>query len=314
MSAGKLQTRIASALVLGAAGAGVIVAGGVSFALFMSLASFLASKEYFTLASNMSVELPYPPEEWVNTMCVAMCTAFPIILFSCGGKLNVIVQTMMGAYGVTATLLMTKQKDPHFSQFTSVMFGFFYCGFLPSFWVKLRALAWGATASAGAGSTGSAFISAWPAAFGGPGVWTTGLIATIIAVLCIIASDVGAYVVGKTFGKHQLIPLSPNKTIEGAVGGLVSTVGAAFALRWLLGWQAGVVQTTMLGCVIFWSAVAGDLMESVMKRNANMKDSGNIIPGHGGFLDRFDSYLFTGIAVYFFIVTVMPAWFQGVVL
>jgi phosphatidate cytidylyltransferase len=111
-----------------------------------------------------------------------------------------------------------------------------------------------------------------------------------------------------------LIPLSPNKTIEGAVGGLVSTVGAAFALRWLLGWQAGVVQTTMLGCVIFWSAVAGDLMESVMKRNANMKDSGNIIPGHGGFLDRFDSYLFTGIAVYFFIVTVMPAWFQGVVL
>ena len=137
---------------------------------------------------------------------------------------------------------------------------------------------------------------------------------TVICVACIIASDVGAYAFGKTFGKHRLIAVSPNKTVEGALGGLLCTMATAYGLRWLFGWHAGPVQTLTLGAVIFVAAVAGDLMESVMKRNAGMKDSGDIIPGHGGFLDRFDSYMFTGIAAYFYIVTVMPHWFLGMTL
>ena len=70
---------------------------------------------------------------------------------------------------------------------------------------------------------------------GGPEAWTTGLIVTVITVSCIIASDVGAYVFGKTFGKHQLIKISPNKTVEGAAGGLLCTMLVAFGLRQLFG-------------------------------------------------------------------------------
>ena len=111
-----------------------------------------------------------------------------------------------------------------------------------------------------------------------------------------------------------MIKISPNKTVEGALGGLLCTTLTAFMLRQLFGWHAGVIQTLVLGALVFFASVAGDLMESVMKRNAGMKDSGDIIPGHGGFLDRFDSYMFTGISVYFYIVTVMPYWFVGMVL
>jgi phosphatidate cytidylyltransferase len=196
------------------------------------------------------------------------------------------------------------------------LFGIVYCGALPAFWVKLRALAFSESARVAIAvrASGSRFVENWPSILGGPEAWTTGLIVTVITVSCIIASDVGAYAFGKTFGKTQLIKISPNKTVEGAAGGLLCTMLTAFGLRQLLGWHAGAIQTVVLGALVFFAAVAGDLMESVMKRNAGMKDSGDIIPGHGGFLDRFDSYMFTGVSVYFYIVTVMPYWFVGMVL
>lgn len=268
----------------------------------------------------MTDELPHPPPKWAGDISIFLCSVFSLVVYLAGGKLTYVVMATLGAFSVVSALLITKQDDPHFSQFCATLFGIFYCGFLPSFWVKLRALA---IKGASAGSrkltqnmdvSGSGFIASWPTVLGGPEVWTTGLVVTIIAVFCIIAADVGAYGFGKTFGKHQLTAISPNKTVEGALGGLLCVVGTAFGLRFVLGWHAGVIQTLCLGMVIFWSSVAGDLMESVMKRNAGIKDSGDIIPGHGGFLDRFDSYMFTGVSVYFYMVTVMPQWFQGVVL
>ena len=224
--------------------------------------------------------------------------------------------TTLASFGLVAFLLTTKQDEPHFSQYTAALFGIVYCGALPAFWVKLRALTYSnqALRNIAAQASGSKFVEGWPQILGGPEAWTTGLIVTVITVSCIIASDVGAYAFGKTFGKTQMIKISPNKTVEGALGGLLCTTLTAFMLRQLFGWHAGVIQTLVLGALVFFASVAGDLMESVMKRNAGMKDSGDIIPGHGGFLDRFDSYMFTGISVYFYIVTVMPYWFVGMVL
>ena len=314
MSKNKLQTRIVSALLLGAFGLFVTCTGGWVWAFWMAGASYLAAREYFTMVPNMTSELPHPPPKWACDTSVFLCTAFALILQAFGAKTSALVMTVLAAWGFVAVLLTTKQDEPHFSQYTATLFGIIYCGALPSFWVKLRALAYSKAATVAVGASGSKFINAWPSVLGGPEAWTTGLIVTVITVSCIIASDVGAYVFGKTFGKHQLIKISPNKTVEGAAGGLLCTMLVAFGLRQLFGWHAGVIQTLFLGALIFWAAVAGDLMESVMKRNAGMKDSGDIIPGHGGFLDRFDSYMFSGISVYFYIVTIVPHWFVGLVL
>ena len=311
---GKLQTRVVSALCLGAFGLFVTCTGGWVWAVWMAGASYLSAKEYFTMVPNMTSELPHPPPKWACDVSVIVCTLFCLVLQACGARTGALVMSVLGAFGIVAFLLTTKQDEPHFSQYTAALFGIVYCGALPAFWVKLRALAFSESATVAVGASGSRFVEAWPSILGGPDAWTTGLIVTVITVSCIIASDVGAYAFGKTFGRTQLIKISPNKTVEGALGGLLCTMLTAFGLRQLFGWHAGAVQTIVLGALVFFAAVAGDLMESVMKRNAGMKDSGDIIPGHGGFLDRFDSYMFTGVSVYFYIVTVMPYWFVGMVL
>jgi phosphatidate cytidylyltransferase len=118
-----------------------------------------------------------------------------------------------------------------------------------------------------------------------------GALMTLIAV--IIVSDSAQYYTGRAFGKHKLAPvISPKKTVEGAIGGLVIGSLAAVAFGWL--WPVGLSDFAMLaaGFAIVVAGILGDLFESALKRRAGMKDSGNLIPGHGGILDRIDSWLF----------------------
>ena len=122
----------------------------------------------------------------------------------------------------------------------------------------------------------------------------------LLPVLVTWASDIGAYAVGRTMGKHKLIPsVSPGKTVEGAIGGLLaSMLVAAVYTRYVLHPSAHLTfRMTPAGVLVFGALVSvaaqiGDLAESLLKREAGVKDSSQIIPGHGGILDRFDSLLF----------------------
>lgn len=121
----------------------------------------------------------------------------------------------------------------------------------------------------------------------------------LMVLLGTAACDTGAYFVGSLFGRHKLIPhISPGKTWEGLAGGVLGAVIAAVALSGLLG--LSVPQGILLGLVVCAAAVSGDLCESLLKRAAGVKDSGHIIPGHGGVLDSIDSILFVLPAVYWF--------------
>ena len=129
--------------------------------------------------------------------------------------------------------------------------------------------------------------------------------AWIIALILIVwAFDTFAYFVGRRFGRHAFMAhISPSKTIEGVAGGLVAAaiVGAVFVA--LLGrpWLAGLV----FGIVLAVAAQAGDLAESMLKRAAGAKESGTLIPGHGGMLDRVDSFLFAAPVAYFYVVSIL---------
>lgn len=119
-----------------------------------------------------------------------------------------------------------------------------------------------------------------------------GRVLLLFALFAVIAADVGAYFAGHMWGKHKLAPgISPGKTIEGVAGGALASavLGGIFAGLWLP--DTGVGAGALLGLVLALVSVGGDLLESALKRAAGVKDSGGILPGHGGLLDRVDGIL-----------------------
>ena len=116
---------------------------------------------------------------------------------------------------------------------------------------------------------------------------------SLLWLLVVVAgADVGAYFVGKSIGSTKFCETSPNKTLEGVAGGVVTAaiLGMVFAPE-----EIGFVAALLISLVVAAASVFGDLFESYLKREADVKDSGDILPGHGGILDRTDGYLFGGI-------------------
>ena len=123
----------------------------------------------------------------------------------------------------------------------------------------------------------------------------------LFALFVTFASDSAAYFIGSAFGKHPMAPgISPKKTWEGAAGGIAGAIGIAMLLLLILDLPLTYIQAIPLatGASIFGQM--GDLLESLFKRSAGVKDSGNSMPGHGGFLDRMDSVVFAGAFVYYY--------------
>jgi len=122
---------------------------------------------------------------------------------------------------------------------------------------------------------------------------------TALAIAVAFANDTGAYFVGRAWGRHKIAPtLSPGKTIEGAVGGLAAGLTVTFVAGWAFMPSLSVTDRVAIGLIAGVVGPAGDLVESLIKRSAGVKDSGRSIPGHGGILDRIDALLFVGAYVY----------------
>ncbi len=126
----------------------------------------------------------------------------------------------------------------------------------------------------------------------------------LLAFLLAWASDIGAYLSGRLWGRHKLAAnLSPNKTKEGALGGMVCSMAVAvIAFIVVPGLEPPLAQTAILGVLASIAGQTGDLVASAIKRQTGIKDFGNLLPGHGGVLDRFDSFLLIAPLVYYYLV------------
>lgn len=132
----------------------------------------------------------------------------------------------------------------------------------------------------------------------------SGFVAVIAVLFTVFAADTGAFFVGRAVGRHKLAPsISPGKSWEGFVGGVVSAVLVSFVVLYDDRDEfLSIPESLVLGAVIALASVLGDLFESAVKRDLQVKDSGKLLAGHGGMLDRLDSLLWAGPAAYFVIL------------
>lgn len=178
---------------------------------------------------------------------------------------------------VTATwLIIRHRKEGALNSWAWTIAGIFYIGWLLGYTVALRGLEDGRS-------------------------WT------FFAMFVTFGSDTFAYFTGKLIGRHRMAPnISPRKTWEGAAGGVIGAIGISLlfllphpvSLSSYLSWGGAI----LIGFLVSFAAQIGDLVESLFKRNMEVKDSGTIMPGHGGILDRMDSILFSIVLVYYYAV------------
>ncbi|KAK3195056.1 hypothetical protein Dsin_026366 [Dipteronia sinensis] len=297
LKASQLQKRIVFGLGIGISVGGVVLAGGWVFTVALAAAVFIGSREYFELVRSRGITAGMtPPPRYVSRVCSVICAIIPIFTLYFG---QIDVSVASAAF-IVAMALLLQRGNPRFAQLSSTMFGLFYCGYLPCFWVKLRC----AMAAPALNTTG--VVSAWPILLGGQAHWTVGLVATLISISGIIAADTFAFIGGKAFGRTQLTSISPKKTWEGTVVGLGGCIATTVVLSKIFHWPTSLLSAIAFGFLNFFGSIFGDLTESMIKRDAGVKDSGSLIPGHGGILDRVDSYIFTGALAYSFVKTFLP--------
>ena len=127
----------------------------------------------------------------------------------------------------------------------------------------------------------------------------------LVAIVATFVADTAAYLVGRALGRRQIAPaVSPGKTAEGGIAGLVAGFIAVFVLVWVTGLDVDQLKLIPLALLLPLVAGIGDLGESLIKRGAGVKDTSELVPGHGGFLDRLDSMLFTVPLIYYFVIWV----------
>lgn len=279
---------------------GSLIAGGLIWPLFLGFAAYMAGEEYIAMVRAKGM---HPSPRIIRGMIIAffVVAALPQI-----PGLQLPWDFSLQHFPILLTLgvcisffrLLLRHENPPatIADIATTVLGFIYIGWMTSHLVLLRNLS----------------PLNMPANL--PHLQQPGLAYVWACLFVIWSTDVFAYYAGKSFGKHLLYPqVSPKKTVEGAIGGLLASVLMATAIVYACDhylfsihpfgfklWQA-----PLMGIVLSIGTQLGDLSESLLKRDAGIKDSSTLIPGHGGFLDRGDGLIFAGAIGYYWICLVV---------
>ncbi|WP_017303115.1 phosphatidate cytidylyltransferase [Spirulina subsalsa] len=294
-------SRIISAIVAIALALGMLLAGSWYFTAGFMVIVLLGELEYFRLVRAKGINPAGKTTLVISQLLLITATFNPTLtdaFFPIGG-------TFICFY------LLFQPTFASIADISTSILGLFYGGWLPSYWIRLRV---------GLESHPPILIATNPNALPQinigldplPPAWwninhfSPALKITLIAFACIWAADIGAYLMGKFFGKTRLSEISPKKTVEGAVFGILASALVGGWGAWYMQWNAWQISGILLGLLIGVVSLLGDLTESMMKRDAGVKDSGQLIPGHGGILDRTDSYVFTAPLIYYYVTLFLP--------
>lgn len=263
--------RVVTAFAIGLPALFAILAGGLWFMALVMVIVFYACKEYTIILRHKGF-FPSFKIMFASSIIFAALAYF--------NHFNLIPLAFTLSALAALMWVLFKGRQPYIANVATTLFGFLYCGWFPLHFIFLRNLG------------DEMFMDLIPHAQGAG--------YCLLILFAVLVTDTFCYIVGCRWGKNKLSPvISPNKTIEGSMGGsvmcMVFSLGIGFAIG--LPWFHALI----LGALIAAFAQIGDLCESMIKRDAGVKDSSNILPGHGGFLDRTDSYIMTIPVVYYYV-------------
>ncbi len=288
------MSRVTTGLILGFTVLFALLAGGIWLFLLTLLIVILATKEYVCILKHKGF---YPSFKVI---------LFADILFALLAYLNRfnLLSAAVTIASITAFMwVLFKGRQPYIANVATTILGFVYGGLFPLYLIFLRDIGSQPTYNYLIKSTGDC---------AGRGY-------VLLLFFTVMITDIGCYYFGRHFGKHKLAPIiSPNKTIEGSIGGTFCALVMALIIAYMI--KLPVYHAIIVAILIAMFAQIGDLCESLIKRDAGVKDSSNILPGHGGFLDRTDSYVFTLPVLYYYFqyfvydtntVTAIKSFIQG---
>ena len=260
----KNATRMLTGLIMGTIVLLCIMAGGLYLLALLIFMLIVGSREYVKILNHKG----FYPSLKVIYLTEAILTT--VVYFK---RFDLVAITLTICAMCSFMWVLFRGRQPYIANVATTLLGMVYCGWFPLHLLFLRDL------SCDKYDSGLGFV--------------------VMMFTAILLTDIGCYYGGSKFGKHKLAPvISPNKTIEGSIGGMFFAIlgavgiGLYLDVQWYIALLAGVM------CTVF--AQIGDLCESLIKRDAGVKDSGTSLPGHGGFLDRTDSFILTIPMMYYF--------------
>lgn len=264
-----MNKRFITGLIVGLSSLFAVMIGGLWLAVALGVLVVLLSREYTEILKHKG---------FLPSFKIIVISALLFGLAVYNKMFEIVPFIVMITVFASLMWVLFRGKQPYIANVATTIFGAMYCGWFPLHLLMLRQV----------GETSSTGIP-----------YPIGAGFCVIVLFAVAVTDIFCYFVGCKFGKHKLSPvISPNKTIEGSIGGSVMCLLFSFIIGIPLGLPWYHVLT--IGILIAIFAQIGDLCESMIKRDAGVKDSSNILPGHGGIMDRVDSYLLTFVVIYYY--------------